>query len=78
MTTGLPLLEVQDLHVTYRAGGQATAAVRGVSFSLARGRRWRLWVSRGRASRRWPMLCWGCCRLRHVSRVAVCGWRVTM
>jgi peptide/nickel transport system ATP-binding protein len=37
MTTGLPLLEVQDLHVTYRAGGQATAAVRGVSFSLARG-----------------------------------------
>jgi peptide/nickel transport system ATP-binding protein len=37
MSTALPLLEVQDLHVTYRAGGQATAAVRGVSFSLARG-----------------------------------------
>ena len=33
-----PLLEVEDLRVTYRAGRRTVAAVKGVSFALARGR----------------------------------------
>jgi len=33
-----PLLDVRDLSVTFRAGGDAVAAVKGISFSLARGR----------------------------------------
>ena len=33
-----PLLDVRDLSVTFRAGGEAVAAVKGISFSLARGR----------------------------------------
>ncbi|MBF9066918.1 ABC transporter ATP-binding protein [Streptacidiphilus fuscans] len=32
-----PLLEVRDLHVTYRQGGRSVAAVQGVDFSLAPG-----------------------------------------
>lgn len=33
-----PLLEVEDLRVTYRAGRRTVEAVKGVSFALARGR----------------------------------------
>lgn len=33
-----PLLQVEDLRVTYRAGRRTVAAVQGVSFELARGR----------------------------------------
>ena len=33
-----PLLDVEDLRVTYRAGRRTVAAVKGVSFALARGR----------------------------------------
>jgi peptide/nickel transport system ATP-binding protein len=32
-----PLIEITDLHVSYRRAGQSTSAVRGVSFSLAAG-----------------------------------------
>ncbi|OCR22382.1 ABC transporter ATP-binding protein [Pseudomonas syringae] len=37
MTSPLPLIEVIDLHVSYRASGQSTPAVRGVSFTVQRG-----------------------------------------
>jgi len=37
MTSPLPLIEVTDLQVSYRAGGQSTPAVRGVSFTVQRG-----------------------------------------
>ena len=37
MSPSLPLIEVTDLHVAYRAAGQLTPAVRGVSFTLGRG-----------------------------------------
>jgi peptide/nickel transport system ATP-binding protein len=37
MTSPLPLIEVTDLHVSYRASGQSTSAVRGVSFAVQRG-----------------------------------------
>ena len=33
-----PLLEVDDLHVTYRVGRRTVEAVKGVSFAVARGR----------------------------------------
>ncbi len=33
-----PLLKVENLRVSYRAGGRPVAAVRGVSFEIARGR----------------------------------------
>ncbi|NCD22992.1 MAG: ATP-binding cassette domain-containing protein, partial [Spartobacteria bacterium] len=33
-----PLLEVEDLRVTYRVGHRKVEAVKGVSFSVARGR----------------------------------------
>jgi peptide/nickel transport system ATP-binding protein len=36
-TTTAPLLEVRDLHVTYRQGDRAVPAVRGVDFTLPRG-----------------------------------------
>ena len=37
MNSPLPLIEVTDLHVSYRASGQSTPAVRGVSFTVQRG-----------------------------------------
>ncbi len=33
----LPLIEITELHVSYRVGGQSMPAVRGVSFALERG-----------------------------------------
>lgn len=37
MNASVPLIEIADLHVSYRASGQSTPAVRGVSFTLERG-----------------------------------------
>ncbi|MQY37230.1 Oligopeptide transport ATP-binding protein OppD [Streptomyces sp. RB17] len=37
VTPARPLLEVRDLHVTYRQGGQTVPAVRGVTFTLGAG-----------------------------------------
>ena len=69
----MSVLELRDLHVTYRSERGDVPAVRGVDLTIEPGETVGLPASRGAASRRSPAPCSGCCRRGPASRARCCS-----